>query len=79
LTAIKKALVTGGNGYIGSVLIQRLLKDGVDVHALANLNRERLEALLPAERIHSAEGKSKFFSDLVRELEPDAIFHLNYA
>jgi nucleoside-diphosphate-sugar epimerase len=46
------------------------------VHALANRNRQRLDVLLPEDRIHSAEGESKFFSDLVLKLEPDAIFHL---
>jgi nucleoside-diphosphate-sugar epimerase len=48
----------------------------VEVHALANRNRERLDSLLPSERIHCVEGESKFFSDIVRNLEPDAIFHL---
>jgi NAD(P)-dependent dehydrogenase (short-subunit alcohol dehydrogenase family) len=76
VSSIRKALITGGNGYIGSVLLRRLLQDGVEVHALANRNRERLDSLLPSERIHCVEGESKFFSDIVRNLEPDAIFHL---
>ena len=76
LTNIRKALLTGGNGYIGSILLQHLLQQGVEVHALANRNRERLDTLLPPERIHSAEGDAAFFSNLVKDLQPDAIFHL---
>jgi nucleoside-diphosphate-sugar epimerase len=76
LTNIRKALLTGGNGYIGSVLLQYLVQQGVEVHALANRNRNRLDTLLPPERIHSAVGDAAFFCNLVKELQPDAIFHL---
>jgi nucleoside-diphosphate-sugar epimerase len=76
LTQIRKALLTGGNGYIGSILLQHLLQQGVEVHALANRNRERLDTLLPPDHIHSAEGDAAFFCELVKNLQPDVIFHL---
>jgi len=76
LTSIGKALITGGNGYIASVLQRRLLGEGVEVHALVNRNRERVDKLLPADRIHCILDDSRFLSELVGTLQPDAIFHL---
>jgi nucleoside-diphosphate-sugar epimerase len=76
LSKIRRALITGGNGYIGSVLLQRLLREGVEVHALANRNRERLDTLLPKDYIHPAEGDTAFLSRLVTQVQPDVIFHL---
>jgi len=76
VTEVRKALLTGGNGYVGSILLQLLASRGVEVHALANRNSERLEQLLPASRIHRTEGRDAFYSELVQELKPDAIFHL---
>jgi nucleoside-diphosphate-sugar epimerase len=76
LSTIRKALITGGNGYIGSVLLRRLLRNGIEVHALANSNRERLDTLLPASQIHCANGDATFLQKLIVELQPDAIFHL---
>ncbi len=38
-------LVTGGAGFIGSNLVQRLLADGEDTHVLDNLSSGRMESL----------------------------------
>ena len=42
---MKKILVTGGCGMIGSNLVKRLVKDGWDVYVADNLWRGRLENL----------------------------------
>jgi nucleoside-diphosphate-sugar epimerase len=76
VTYIKTAILTGGNGYIGSVLLQRLVAEGVEVHAITHRGREKLDKLLPASQIHCAEGRDTFFSELVLRVQPDAIFHL---
>ncbi len=49
----RKALVTGGAGFIGSHLVERLLADGHDVAVLDNLSTGRLENLkhLKSERL----------------------------
>ena len=41
----EKALVTGGAGFIGSHLVDRLLKEGYDVIVLDNLSTGRRENL----------------------------------
>jgi len=76
LSTIQKVLLTGGNGYIGSVLLQRLQRNGVEVHALAHHSRGRLDKMLPPAQIHSADGNDVSLSELVKEIQPDAIFHL---
>jgi UDP-glucose 4-epimerase len=44
-TTPKKTVVTGGAGFIGSHLVERLLKDGHEVTVLDNLSTGRLENL----------------------------------
>jgi UDP-glucose 4-epimerase len=43
-------LVTGGAGFIGSNLVQRLLADGEDIHVLDNLASGRMESLQGAKK-----------------------------
>lgn len=45
MTTMKKALVTGGAGMIGSNLAKRLVAQQVDVHVVDNLSRGKLEYL----------------------------------
>ena len=73
---MRKAIVTGGNGFLGSHLIQSLTAGKVDVHAIANTNHQRLDALLPADRIHVLGENVHNSAALVTQIEPDAIFHL---
>jgi nucleoside-diphosphate-sugar epimerase len=71
-----KALVTGGNGYVGNALVRELVRLGVEVHALANRNSQRLEALLPAHRVYSVANDLDAVAALVAETRPDIIYHL---
>jgi len=73
---LRKAVLTGGNGYVGSELIRQLLAEGVDVHAIANNNTDRLVHLLPSASIHAIGDDFAGIAALVERLEPDAIFHL---
>ncbi len=73
---MKRALLTGGNGFVGSQLVAALLGAGVDVHAIANSNHQRLSPLLPEDHIHVMGQNHYNASDLVTTLQPDAIFHL---
>lgn len=42
---MKNILVTGGAGYIGSVMVKRLLEDGYTVTVLDSLERGHKEAV----------------------------------
>lgn len=74
-----RVLVTGGAGFIGSHLVDRLLKEGFDVTVIDNLETGRLENLA-----HHQENKDFNFiegdireSNLVKKTvkDMDAIFH----
>jgi nucleoside-diphosphate-sugar epimerase len=72
----KIALITGGNGYVGFELIRQLLADGVEVHAIANVHTERLVEVLPVSAIYLIASDYAAIDALVRQLQPDTIFHL---
>lgn len=75
-----KTLVTGGAGFIGSHLVERLLKDGHEVTVIDNLSTGRLENLEefktnPRLKVHvadiaTAESIQDYFTDI------DWVFHI---
>ncbi len=75
---MKKALVTGGGGFIGAYLVRRLVRDGWRVAALDNLARGR------AARLADVIGEVEWHQEDVRDVEAmtraakgaDVIFHL---
>jgi UDP-glucose 4-epimerase len=76
-----RALVTGGAGFIGSQLVDRLVEDGYDVVAVDDLSAGRVEnlteALTAGARLETADVTS---ADELRRLfmahRPEVIFHL---
>ena len=73
---MQRVILTGGNGFIGSHLVDHLRSQGVTVHAIANTNHQRLDQLLPPEQIHVLRGNPYPAADLVTQIDPDVIFHL---
>jgi len=74
-----KVLVTGGAGFIGSHLVDRLLKDGFEVHVIDDLSTGKLENVAHyqgKENFHFIKGDIRDF-DLIKKTvkDIDAAFH----
>ena len=77
-----RALVTGGAGFIGSNLVDRLLAEGHEVDVVDDLSTGSLANLSAARvsggslRFHNLDVRSSDFVDLVGHRRPEVIFHL---
>jgi len=77
-----RALVTGGAGFIGSTLVDRLLGEGHDVTVVDNLSRGRLENLAAAREagdrfeFRELDLTDPAIEDVVTAARPEVIFHL---
>jgi UDP-glucose 4-epimerase len=77
-----KAVVTGGAGFIGSTLVDRLLAEGHAVDVLDNLVTGSLANLADARRgpgrltFHQIDVRSPDLAEVVNRCSPEVIFHL---
>ena len=76
-----KALVTGGAGFIGSTLVDRLLADGWTVAAVDNLSSGKPANLEQARRsgefsFYELDIRDEGLAAVVAEVSPDVVFHL---
>ncbi|HEY5148458.1 MAG TPA: NAD-dependent epimerase/dehydratase family protein [Mycobacterium sp.] len=78
-----RVLVTGGAGFIGSTLVDRLLSDGDEVTVVDNLSRGRLDNLIAATgakagslRVVATDLGDRGLGTLVAEVAPEVVFHL---
>ena len=78
-----RALVTGGAGFIGSTLVDRLLAEGHHVDVVDDLSSGSLANLAAARRnseghltFHQLDVRSPELSELVRRCDPEVVFHL---
>lgn len=76
-----RAVVTGGAGFIGSNLVDRLVDEGVEVLVLDDLSSGSLGNLKDARargnvQIHQIDISDNDVVGLVRDFRPDNVFHL---
>lgn len=78
-----KLLVTGGAGFVGSTLVDRLLAEGHAVDVIDDLSTGRLANLAEARsdrsaalRIHQVDLRQPDVGDLVARIDPDVVYHL---
>ena len=72
----KTVLVTGGSGYIGSVVTKRMLERGYDVTVFDNLERgHRSNVDAKAELIVGDLRNADEISAAMKKVKPDAVLH----
>lgn len=78
-----RALVTGGAGFIGSTLVDRLLAEGHEVDVVDNLSTGSLRNLAGARaeyahalRIHQLDITDPELAEVVVRARPEVVFHL---
>ena len=72
----RRALITGGAGFIGSHVVDLYLGDGWEVEIVDNLATGKRERLAPQARFHELDIGSAEAADLVRRGRFDVICHL---
>ena len=72
----KNILVTGGAGFIGSHLVDRLIKEGHRVAVIDNLSNGRKENLNPKAQFYQADVRDKRVFKIFEGEKPETVFHL---
>ncbi len=72
---MKKILITGGAGYIGSHVVKALGEEGVEVLIVDNLSRGHKEAVLYGKLVIADLKDKKNLNAIFEEFKPDAVMH----
>jgi UDP-glucose 4-epimerase len=71
-----RVLVTGGAGFIGSHVVDRLLAAGHAVDVVDNLSTGRRAQVNPAARLHVCDIRSRALDDAFAAARPEAVVHV---
>jgi UDP-glucose 4-epimerase len=71
-----RAIVTGGAGFIGSHLVDRLAGRGDEVYVVDDLSSGRRGNLVPGTELHEIDVRDPVVEGLGAELQCDVVFHL---
>jgi len=72
---LKTVLVTGGAGFIGSHLVDRLIKEGYRVVVIDNLSTGKKENLNPKAKFYKLDIQDKKIKEIFKKEKPTIIFH----
>jgi UDP-glucose 4-epimerase len=70
-----KCLITGGAGFIGSHLVNRLIKEGHKVVVIDNLSTGKKENLNPKAKFYKVDIKSSKISQIFKKERFEIVFH----
>ena len=72
----KNILVTGGAGFIGSHLVDRLIEEGGRVVVIDNLSSGRKENLNPKAKFYKIDIRDPKIREIFKKENPEIVFHL---
>ena len=76
MTAGKKVLVSGGAGFIGSHLVDRLVEEGHQVVIADNLSTGKLRNINPAATFHHTDITQQSIHEVFHREQPEIVFHM---
>ena len=72
---MSKCLVTGGAGFIGSHLTDKLISDGHDVIVIDNLSSGLKEQINPSAKFYECDVREEKIAEIFEAEKPEYIFH----
>lgn len=70
-----KCLVTGGAGFIGSHLVDKLIEQNYEVAVIDNLSTGKRENLNPKAKFYKIDIQDPKISEIFKKIKPDVVFH----